>query len=267
MIKLFRKIRYDLMEKNKTGKYLKYAIGEIVLVVIGILIALQINNWNEENKNEKAEQNFYKEMFSDLEKDKIKLEGLRVFYKNRIVHAGWLLEKVRNPTAPLDYIEFGKRVQPLYFGPLPVTYTSSFEAAKSSGAFTNFKNKQILKNLNQYYADFGELKGIMEATLRWLETNLEPVMSTIPQNFITAESGAYALSSELYDNKEYYQFDASIADKRNLVLDLKPFIQKPEFEYYLTGDLGRSFNAMASLEIRIKKLTKIKNEIEYYVSD
>ncbi len=46
MIKFFRKIRYDLMEKNKTGKYLKYAIGEIVLVVIGILIALQVNNWN-----------------------------------------------------------------------------------------------------------------------------------------------------------------------------------------------------------------------------
>ena len=46
MIKFFRKIRYDLMEKNKTGKYFKYAIGEIVLVVIGILIALSINNWN-----------------------------------------------------------------------------------------------------------------------------------------------------------------------------------------------------------------------------
>jgi len=50
MIKFFRKIRYDLMEKNKTGKYLKYAIGEIVLVVIGILIALSINNWNETRK-------------------------------------------------------------------------------------------------------------------------------------------------------------------------------------------------------------------------
>ena len=50
MIKFFRRIRFDLMEQNKTGKYLKYAIGEIVLVVIGILIALQINNWNEERK-------------------------------------------------------------------------------------------------------------------------------------------------------------------------------------------------------------------------
>ena len=57
MIKFFRKIRYDLMKKNKpaspagrTGTYLKYAIGEIALVMIGILLALQVNNWNEERK-------------------------------------------------------------------------------------------------------------------------------------------------------------------------------------------------------------------------
>jgi len=53
MLKFFRKIRYDLMGKNRTGKYFKYAFGEIILVVIGILIALQINNWNE-NRIDKA---------------------------------------------------------------------------------------------------------------------------------------------------------------------------------------------------------------------
>lgn len=47
MIKFFRTIRQNLIMENKTGKYLKYAIGEIVLVVIGILIALSINTWNE----------------------------------------------------------------------------------------------------------------------------------------------------------------------------------------------------------------------------
>ncbi|NND80770.1 MAG: hypothetical protein HKN53_12795 [Maribacter sp.] len=60
MIKFFRRIRYNLMEKGKTGKYVKYAIGEIVLVVIGILIALSINNWNEEWSLKKAEANFYR---------------------------------------------------------------------------------------------------------------------------------------------------------------------------------------------------------------
>ena len=55
MIKFFRQIRLNLMETGKTGKYLKYAIGEIVLVVVGILIALQINNWNELRKERKLE--------------------------------------------------------------------------------------------------------------------------------------------------------------------------------------------------------------------
>ncbi|NNL39605.1 MAG: hypothetical protein HKO75_07060, partial [Flavobacteriaceae bacterium] len=60
MIKFFRNIRYRLMNENPTsakaraGRYLKYAIGEIILVVIGILIALQINNWNESNKIDKS---------------------------------------------------------------------------------------------------------------------------------------------------------------------------------------------------------------------
>src|SRR5210317_479613 len=69
MIKFFRKIRYDLMRQNKTGKYFKYAVGEIILVVIGILIALQINTWNENRKlrNEELKilQNFKKSLLTD----------------------------------------------------------------------------------------------------------------------------------------------------------------------------------------------------------
>ena len=53
------------MEKNKTGKYLKYAIGEILLVMIGILLALQVNNWNENRKNSSIE----KETLSNLKAD------------------------------------------------------------------------------------------------------------------------------------------------------------------------------------------------------
>jgi len=53
MIKLFRNIRRNLLNEGKTTKYLKYAIGEIILVVIGILIALSINNWNENRKQNK----------------------------------------------------------------------------------------------------------------------------------------------------------------------------------------------------------------------
>ena len=51
-MKIFRKIRFQHLGENKTKHYLLYAIGEIVLVVIGILIALQIDNWNQSRKDE-----------------------------------------------------------------------------------------------------------------------------------------------------------------------------------------------------------------------
>ena len=80
MIKFFRHIRKSLLMENKMGKYFKYAVGEIILVVIGILIALQINNWNEDNKSKEKEHLALAEIVSDLEYsindlNKIKSEG------------------------------------------------------------------------------------------------------------------------------------------------------------------------------------------------
>jgi hypothetical protein len=69
MIKFFRKRRYDLMAKNKIGKYLKYAIGEIVLVVIGILIALSINTWNESRKIKEQEKELLTTILENIKLD------------------------------------------------------------------------------------------------------------------------------------------------------------------------------------------------------
>ena len=69
MIKFFRIIRQNLLSEGKTGKYIKYAIGEIVLVVLGILIALQINNWNEERKQSKLEESTLIELRANLNAD------------------------------------------------------------------------------------------------------------------------------------------------------------------------------------------------------
>jgi len=69
MIKFFRKIRQDLLSKGKTGKYFKYAFGEIILVVIGILIALQINNWNEQRKERNLEVLYIDRILDDLEEE------------------------------------------------------------------------------------------------------------------------------------------------------------------------------------------------------
>ena len=84
MIKFFRRIRYDLMEKNKTGKYFKYAIGEIVLVVIGILIALSINNWNENLKNQRKEKTVLKEIHNEFLSNRYQLDTVSYYHRRAL---------------------------------------------------------------------------------------------------------------------------------------------------------------------------------------
>jgi hypothetical protein len=76
MIKFFRKIRHRLLTENKFSKYLIYAIGEIILVVIGILIALQINNWNELRKDQKQEIKLLKQLQTDLTANELEINNL-----------------------------------------------------------------------------------------------------------------------------------------------------------------------------------------------
>lgn len=75
MITFFRKIRKALVDTGATGKYLLYAVGEIALVVIGILIALQINNWNEEQKAREIETKVLYEVVENLEANIQRLES------------------------------------------------------------------------------------------------------------------------------------------------------------------------------------------------
>jgi len=73
------------MEKNKTGKYFKYAIGEIILVVIGILIALSINNWNENRKADELAKENYLNILTSLEQDLIKVKEISSFNKKSLL--------------------------------------------------------------------------------------------------------------------------------------------------------------------------------------
>ena len=89
MFKFFRRIRQQLLSENKFSKYLLYAVGEIILVVIGILIALSINNWNEDRKQKKEEKGLYVQIIKDLDEDHDLLlnhltlsESLKTMFKN-----------------------------------------------------------------------------------------------------------------------------------------------------------------------------------------
>lgn len=112
MISLFRKLRQKLLAQNRIPQYLTYAIGEIFLVVIGILIALQINTWKEERANRNNEISFYSALMDDLKNDKIKIEQLNEFYEHRIEVLTWLLTRVRNPSLPMDGESFGQNIEP-----------------------------------------------------------------------------------------------------------------------------------------------------------
>ncbi len=74
MIKFFRKIRQNLLMENKTGKYFKYAIGEIILVVVGILIALQLNLYKENHQTSSVRKDYYNQLIDDLNSDKEDIE-------------------------------------------------------------------------------------------------------------------------------------------------------------------------------------------------
>jgi hypothetical protein len=81
MIIFFQTIRQNLLMENKIGKYFKYAIGEISLVVLGILIALQLNSWKEENTEKKLVKQYISSLIEDLKSDTTSIRRIQKFRK------------------------------------------------------------------------------------------------------------------------------------------------------------------------------------------
>ena len=102
MIKFFRHIRKSLLMQKKTSQYFKYAIGEILLVVIGILIALQINNWNEQRKNTIKEETALIQLKKDLDQTYKDLYEMKDFFKSKaesakiVLHSYWTKEYLKD---------------------------------------------------------------------------------------------------------------------------------------------------------------------------
>lgn len=80
-MKLFRNQRNKLLKNKKIGNYLAYAIGEIILVVVGILIAVSLNNWNENRKEKQQLLNIYAIIADDLNNDLQEINNIQTFYK------------------------------------------------------------------------------------------------------------------------------------------------------------------------------------------
>jgi len=131
MIKFFRGIRQRLIGESRFSKYLLYAIGEILLVVIGILIALQINNWNQDRLSRAEELRILKALKTGLEKDRDDLlfnEGSissSISSADKVIYA--LEHNVPYRDSIADYL--GDVMLPVLF----VNSTSAFETLKSKG--------------------------------------------------------------------------------------------------------------------------------------
>jgi len=155
MIKFFRKIRQKLLYENRFGNYLSYAIGEIILVVIGILIALQINNWNENRKNKLTEHDYYCKLLADFELDR---QNIAVLYKeseHKIKISKQLLLDLNNKNKDKSYLvnNYLQALRTNAFVPSKVAMTDIV----SSGKLNLLTNESLKNSLMRYYGELDKL--------------------------------------------------------------------------------------------------------------
>ena len=104
-MKFFQSIRRQLLAKQAISRYIMYAIGEIILVVVGILIALAANNYNEQKKAEKQSSLILQDMLEDLASDTTYLNNMLPVLEQKLKHESWLLNKKDIDPKEIDSIE------------------------------------------------------------------------------------------------------------------------------------------------------------------
>ena len=174
MINFFRKIRKKMADDNRPLKYARYAIGEIVLVVLGILIALQINNWNENRLNNLSVKSYLNNLIQDLNDDQEKLDTMYERHTFKYFSMQYLLNMEGSPFDPIadrksdipsfkSSIYWDKEIPEVYDKKftqlayslmhravmLPFT-TSTLDELKSTGMYSEI-NPNLKKEINSYY--------------------------------------------------------------------------------------------------------------------
>jgi NADH:ubiquinone oxidoreductase subunit 5 (subunit L)/multisubunit Na+/H+ antiporter MnhA subunit len=205
MIKFFRKIRQNLLLEGKTGKYLKYAIGEILLVIIGILIAVSINNWNEDRKLEKVEQSILKdlkqEMTINLKALELVIEGNeRSFQGAEEIRALFLDREAFDKISDTTFLRLIRKMN------WNVTYDPQngiLNSIISSGQINQLSNKG----------------------LKYLLASLKEMTTDALENSMNIETRRVDLMRSAWINAMF------IADEKNVGYDVKSFYEHPEFIY------------------------------------
>ena len=150
MIRFFQNIRRKIIKSGKIHSYLLYAIGEIFLVVIGILIALQVNNWNENRKLAQQKKILLENLQQDFEENQNRLNTVIGYLEDRESYARHILKLLDSLALQLDSIPTVFALERAgfvhYFKPTQATY----EEMKSSGTLSLISNKELKRVISSY---------------------------------------------------------------------------------------------------------------------
>lgn len=171
MIKFFRKIRQNLLSEGKTRKYLKYALGEIVLVMIGILLALQVNNWNQNRQNHNLEYQYYERLLDDVREERLILEATFNYSKQVTKHAKNAIAVFENsvnanPDPLTNLIDMYQASQLLD----PFSASSTYKELIASGQINLIQDDFLKTALIRYY------------DINWSESGVAKLENTYRKN-------------------------------------------------------------------------------------
>jgi hypothetical protein len=151
MLRFFRTIRKKLIEEDNVRTYLLYAIGEILLVVIGILIALQVNNWNETRKNKQLEQTYYENLIRDL-KSQLNDIQIQVNSEDNVQAAvEEIIQSLNTDFAETVPSQLTKKLTLATITRTPNLFDASFEDLKSTGNLNLIGNEELKTSILDYY--------------------------------------------------------------------------------------------------------------------
>ena len=169
MIKFFRKIRQKLLEQNRVSKYLVYALGEIILVVIGILIALQVNNWNDNRINTRKQNQYLIELKNDLEKQINAFDRINNNCDRFIETAESILEDFSVSGSFLKIDSINKKLSVLMYTDRYSQFNTTFVELNSTGQLNIIKNKKLRSQIITFYQN-------SEGYKEWVNLNIANVL-------------------------------------------------------------------------------------------
>lgn len=202
-MKLFRKIRRVLLDNNKIRKYILYAFGEIILVVLGILIALQFNTWKIENNTKKTEIEILKNIAQNIQMDTLDMNGNINWYKERLKNDSTLLSHLIQKKAYDDSVGRQIKIQIINDVWL-VLHTSAFEEAKQRG-LSIISNKKLRNKISRLY-EF-EYKYLLETENQQPTFNHHKLLNEALEKYVELkpEGNWYNKSNATYISKENYE--------------------------------------------------------------